>query len=78
MDSTIGTTPAQGHQRAQTMVERRRGPALASNRMKDRATNGEIRAWGGCSPRVDNLEHQSNGGDVGKPRVDGDGAPHAW
>jgi hypothetical protein len=59
-------------------AQRWSGLALASNRAKDRATNGEIRAWGDCSPREETLEHRSNSRDAGMPRVDGGGASAAW
>jgi hypothetical protein len=55
----------------------RRRSTPASNRVKTRVINREIGARGGCSPREKTLEHRSNGGDAGTPRVDFDGAPPA-
>jgi hypothetical protein len=49
------------------------GLALASNRTKNSATNGEIGAWEDCSPQEETLEHRGNGGDARMPRVDGGG-----
>jgi hypothetical protein len=48
-DSTIGTTPTQGHQRAQTAVERPNSATNLLRRAIARRTGqqmGEIRAWG--------------------------------
>jgi hypothetical protein len=36
-----------------------------------RAVTGEMRAWEGSSPRVQTQGHLSDGGNAGKPRVDG-------
>jgi hypothetical protein len=62
----VGTTPARGHQRAQNA-------APISNRVKTRATKGEIGAQGGCSPQEETLEHRGNDGDAGMARVDDGG-----
>jgi hypothetical protein len=35
------------------------------------------KGMGGCLPRVETLEHRSNGGDAGRSRVDGGEAPAA-
>jgi hypothetical protein len=51
--------------------QRQRGSTLASNYVNTRAVTGEIRAWEGCSPRVQTQGRLSGGGNVGKPRVDG-------
>jgi hypothetical protein len=53
--------------------QRRRGSTPASNYADTRAATGEIRAWEGCSPRVQTQERLSGGGNEGKPRVDGGG-----
>ena len=58
-------------------AQRRRKLALASNYMNNRVVTGEIRAWEGCSPRVETQERLSNSGDTGRPRVDGGGASAA-
>jgi hypothetical protein len=75
----MGTTPAQVSEGADRggAAQQGRGLALASNHTKDMATNEEIRAWGGCSPREKTLERLSNGGDTGRPWVDGGGASAA-
>jgi hypothetical protein len=44
-----------------------------SNYTDFRAVTGEIRAWDGCSARVQTQGRLSDGGDAGKPRVDGGG-----
>jgi hypothetical protein len=44
-----------------------------SNYTDFRAVTGEIRAWEGCSPRVQTQGRLSDSGDAGKPRVDGGG-----
>jgi hypothetical protein len=56
------------------VAQRQRGLAPASNCAKDRATNGEIRARGGCSPQEETLERLSNGAEAGRPQGDGGGA----
>jgi hypothetical protein len=43
----------------------------------NRAVTGEIRAWEGCSARVQTQERLSGSEDVGRPRVDGGGASAA-
>jgi hypothetical protein len=69
----IGTRASEGADRGGA-AQQRCGLAPSSNRANDRATNREIRAWGGCSPREETLEHLSNVGDAGRPQVDSDGA----
>jgi hypothetical protein len=49
------------------------GSTLAINYADTRAVTGEIRAWKGCSPRVQTQGRLSDGRDAGKPRVDGGG-----
>jgi hypothetical protein len=55
------------------VARRRHELAPTSNRAKTRATNRKIRAWGGCSPEEETLEHQGNGGDAGMAQVNGGG-----
>jgi hypothetical protein len=59
------------------MVPRRRESTPASNHAKTKAINREIGAQGGSSPREETLESWSNGGDAGRPQVDGGGPPAA-
>lgn len=63
----IGTRALEGADRGR-VAQWWRGLAPASNRAKDRETNGEIRAWGGCSPREESLECLSNDGTQGDLR----------
>jgi hypothetical protein len=49
----------------------------ASNRAGSSVVLGEIKAWEGCSPRVQTPGRLENGGGAVEPRVDGDGAPTA-
>jgi hypothetical protein len=53
--------------------QRRRGSTLVSNYADTRALTGEIRVWEGCSPQVQTQGCMSDGGNAGKPRVDGGG-----
>jgi hypothetical protein len=50
---------------------------LASNCAGSGVVLGELRAWEGCSPRVQTLGRLENGGGAVEPRVDGGGAPTA-
>jgi hypothetical protein len=58
-------------------IKRRRGSTPARNYVDTGADLGEIKAWGGCSPRVRTQERLGDGGDTVKPRVDSGGLrPH--
>jgi hypothetical protein len=53
--------------------QRWRGSTPASNYADTRAVISEIKAWEGCSPRVQTQGRLRDGGNAGKPRVDGGG-----
>jgi hypothetical protein len=73
------TTSAQRHQRARSAAEQPNDGAVhSSERLRgQQGINRKLRAWGVCSPREGTLERLSNGEDVGRPCVDGGGAPAA-
>jgi hypothetical protein len=52
---------------------RQRGSTPTRNCANTRAVLGEIRAWEGCSTRVQTQGRLGDGGDAGKPRVDDGG-----
>jgi hypothetical protein len=61
-------------------VGRSRGGAANSGeqlRAGPRAILGEIKAWEGCSPRVQTPRRLENSGGAMEPRVDGGGPPAA-
>ena len=71
---SMGATLARGHQRAQNVAGWLNGSAdqlQRANYADTRAVTGEIRAWEGCSPRVQTQGRLGDGGDAGNPRVDG-------
>jgi hypothetical protein len=75
-NSTVGTTPTRGTPKGAEhggVAQQRCVSTLARNYADTRAVTGEIRAWEGCSPRVQTQGRLSDGGDKGKPRVDGGG-----
>jgi hypothetical protein len=72
----VGARTPEGAER-DGVAQWRRKLTPTSNYADTRVVMGEIRAWEGCSPRVQTQGRLSNDGDAGKPRVDGGGAPAA-
>ena len=75
-NSTVGTTleraALEGAEHG-GVAQRRRRSTPTRNYSDTRAVTGEIRAWEGCSPRVQTQGRLRDGGNAGKPRVDGGG-----
>jgi hypothetical protein len=58
-------------------AQRRRSSTSASDCANNMAVNEKLRAWRVFSPREGTLERLSNDENVGRPWVDGGGAPAA-
>jgi hypothetical protein len=61
-DSTVGTTPARGHQRAQTATARTCSGKQSREGQGNKQGN---KGMGDSSPREETLEYWSNAGDAG-------------